>query len=540
MDNNFSAEKFGTDNAACEPEKISLEHLKDVADETLRQQRKGDAVHEEEGDLEEVEPEFSGPDGESPFAAEEDNSDFGSGLDDEDDIEITYEEQADARWFNDEYLLLTEDVDWEEIENDPEQLFTIGNSKVGMDTIIFNLQPARFCPSLEGGFCKIVKPIDGEYKIACYAYQDERQYRTALQLRLRQMRYWDTHSAEEIFLPLATFYATNNGSSLVKKMWKAPNKIPADQRVKGGPKTTPPIMGKKKDSIKLQYIRFNQSGDLKDVADAKKMDKVAKLALEKLNLISYTYTARKDILAKYKFQYVHVQGSGFSAITGINKPTRTKKGVTVYGKSFKAYPSLYNKNHELLDRQPGVLYYEDIMEKKTPEGKDNPHYDLWTPKNTGGWFPCKGDCNPCRACKSDDVKLIACKIHRSFQRIADQWQDVEKVGKGYRVHQKAPVYQGPKGYKKTWSSEMEKEYETSAEIIQAQQDFKNKPKAEQIQIATDELHRLYSLYDVDKDEDSLEDLKKDINRWELKAKKRGIDWHEIKTEYKNIPQRGRK
>ena len=535
----FTTEKFGSDNASCEQRPISLEHLNDIAEMTLKRQRMGDAVHEEEGDMEEVEDKWEQWDTDMETIGDPSSKE---NLEDEypEDFPDTFEEQLDPRWRNDEYVLLKEDVDWESIENDPNQLFTIGNSKVGMDTIIFNLQPARFCPSLENGMCKLIRKIDNEFKVSCYAYQDERQYRTALQLRLRQMRYWDTHSADEIFTQLAAFYATSKGSSLVKKMWKAPDKISAEDRIKGGPKQTPAVMGKKRDSIKLQYIRFNQSGDLKDVHDAKKMDKVAKLALEKLNLVTYTYTARKDILDKYKFQYVHVQGSGFSAITGINKPTRTKKGVTIFGKSFKAYPSIRNKKGKLLERQPGVLYYEDIMENKIPgTERANPHYDRWTPKNTGGWFPCMGDCNPCRGCKSDDIKLIACKIHRSFQKLSTDWQDVEEVGGGYKVHQKFDPYQG-KGYKKIWSPEMEAEYEASAEIIQKQKDFKNLPHAEQIDILTDELHRLYSLYDADMDRDSLDDLKKDINRWELKSAKRGINWRGIKQEYKNIPFRGRK
>ncbi|HUT43856.1 MAG TPA: hypothetical protein VMW95_05925 [Desulfobacterales bacterium] len=53
--NSFAAEKFGTDNASCEQRPISLEHLNDIAEMTLKKQSLGDAVHEEEGDMEEVE-----------------------------------------------------------------------------------------------------------------------------------------------------------------------------------------------------------------------------------------------------------------------------------------------------------------------------------------------------------------------------------------------------------------------------------------------------------------------------------------------------
>jgi hypothetical protein len=546
----FTTEKFGSDNASAQQQPIPLEELADTAERTLEEQRAGQAVHEEEGDMEEVDTEFFGPDGESPFSAEEDGSDLDGGLDDSelaDDFwgeEDVVEEAIDPRWYKEEYLLLSEDVDWGAIENDPNQLFTIGNSKVGMDTIIFNLQPARFCPSLHNGMCTIVKPIDGVYKIACYAYQDERQYRVALQLRLRQMRYWDTHSADEIFSQLESFYHLSKGSSLVKKMWKAPDKIPAKDRVPGGPKLTPAIHGKKKDSIKLQFIRFNQSGDLKNVADAKKMDKIAKLAKEKLNLVTYTYTARKDILDKYKFQNVHIQGSGFSAITGINKPVKTKKGVTIYGKTFKAYPSIYNKKGELLDRQPGVLYYEDIMEKKIPgTDRDNPHYDLWNPKNKGGWFPCKGDCNPCRACKSDDVKLIACKIHRSFQKMSPDWHNVRPVMIGdkeeYRVRQKTKPYIG-RGYNKIWTPGIETEYETNAEILRQELKFRTLPKQEKIDYVTDRLHELYVGFEPDWDEESYEDWKDRSEKMQNKAKKLGIDWQEIKKEYGLYPIKRKK
>lgn len=525
----FTAEKFGSDNASSMQNKeIDLQELAAIAEETLEeQQATNSAVHEESGpedeeDLEEISdyPDYD--------ATRDQDLLVDAGEEDEDDIEPgqTYEESLDYRWFREEYLLLNEAVDWEAIESDPEQLFTIGNSKVGMDTIIFNLQPARFCPSFENGMCQVVKAFDGQFKIACYAYQDERQYKTALQLRIRQMRYWDTHSADEIFEKLADFYHLSKGDALVHKMWKAPDKIP------GTKKKTPAVYGREKDSIKLQFIRFNQSGDLKGVADAKKMDKIAKRAKEELNLITYTYTARKDVLAKYKFQHVHIQGSGFSAITGINRPVKTKKGITIYGKTFKAYPSLFNRKGKLLKREAGVLYYEDIMDKTIADtGKENPHYDLWSPHNKGGWFPCKGDCNRCNACKSDDVKLIACKIHRSHQKISAEWHDVKttKTG-GYRVKPKFDVYQG-KGYGKTWSPEMEAEYEERGNVIQAEKDFRKKPMPEQVAILTKALRDRYEAYDPGMNGDQYDDWKDDLNKWEKKAEKRDIDWRKIKAEY---------
>ena len=320
---NFTSTKFGSDNASCEQDsKMTLRELEILQEDTLERQAAGEAVNEEDGDMEEVEdygPEFpddwydasagldddvqtddygdeqpSNP-GERAYEAQH-KREYGE---DYDGNPVTFEEQVDHRWNNREYFLIDEAVDWESMESDPKQMFTIGNSKVGKDTIIFNLQPARFCPSMENGMCKIVKPIDGRYKIACYAYQDERQYKASLQLRLRQMRFWDTHTAQEIFDKLADFYALSQGDSMTYPVLMAMRKDKKDK------KGHPNIHGKEK-SIKLKYIRFNQSGDLKDKEDAEKMDEVARLAKEELGLVTYTYTARKDILAQYKFKHVHV------------------------------------------------------------------------------------------------------------------------------------------------------------------------------------------------------------------------------------------
>ena len=523
----FLAEKFGTDNAACEQDsttssgkKMTVRQLLDLQEETLAKQRLGnevvldeDELSDEEIDRKELER-FDNRNERLEIENERQRR--------EDRKSDTFEEQLDYRWSNDEYVLLDEAVDFEAIENDSKQLFTIGNSKVGKDTIIFNLQPARFCPAFEKGLCKIVSFFDGQFKIACYAYQDERQYKTALQLRIRQMRFWDTHTAQEIYDKLEEFYILSKGSSMTYATLKAARTKKKDKPAKAA------TMAKTK-STKLKYIRFNQSGDLKDKEDAIKMDEIAQLAQENLGLVSYTYTARRDILKNYSFKHVHVQGSGFSAITSVNEPVHGKKGGEFVGKVFTAFPSIFNKSHKLQKRIPGKIYYEDIFEKKTPDGKINPLHDQYSLSNPSGWYACPGDCNSCVACKSDKFKHIAVKIHRSFQKINTDWHDVKRTEKGYEIKQKMDVYQrDEKGKPTTWTPEMDKEYENRATVIQKEKDFLKLPKKEQVEILTNELKRLYDLLDDDSDPERRASIKKDINKWQLKAEKRGIDWKQVR------------
>jgi hypothetical protein len=522
----FMSEKFGTDNAACiQNSEKSLKYLEAIQEDTLERQFKhNEVVHDEGDDSEEEEP--------LPDMKEVD----------EFQEEETFEEQVDPRWNKAEYFLIDEDVDWESIESDPENLFTIGNSKVGQDTIIFNLQPARFCPSLEGGFCKIVKPIGGQYKIACYAYQDEVQYRRVLQGHLRQMRFWDTHTAEEIFEKLHEFYINNEGSEMVYPVKMDKKKPKEGEYGKPAVKGHERIYGKEK-SAKLKYIRFNESGDLKDVADAEKMDEVARLAKEKLNLISYTYTARRDILKKHLFKNVHIQGSGFAAITGLNVPKKGKEGGVYVGKVFTALPSIYTRRNKLQKRKPGVLYYEDVMWSHTDENgvpvyqggvKKNPHFNKWSDTNQKGWFACRGDCNDCYACKEEKVHHVAVRVHREYHKIASEWHDVEEAPDKYKVRQKFDPYEREAltGTPLAWSTEMEQEYEESEEILRQEDEFKKKSKEEQSIEITAKLRDIYGEMKKNiNNKEKIEQLKKEVNKWQIKANDRDIDWKKIKKDY---------
>lgn len=576
----FTAEKFGTDNASSEQDsKMSLKQLEDLQEDTLEKQEAGETVHDEdegeESDIEEIE-DYDDDYNESinnKLNRIEDNMNWGDpGPEIHDDVgyvydnnlitrteKPTFEKQVDPRWYNDEYVLLNEEVDWDKIESDPKQLFTVGNSKVGKDTIIFNLQPARFCPSFENGMCKIVKADeDGNFRIACYAYQDERQYKVALQLRLRQMRFWDTHTSQEIYDKMSKFYKLVHGGSMTYATLKARDEETATSPMR-------PAVKAKTKSKKLKYIRFNQSGDLKDVDDAKKMDEVARLAKEGLGLSSYTYTARKDILKEYKFQYVHIQGSGFLAATGLSKSIRNKFGKqhgAFVGKIFQAFPTIRNKSGKLVERvNPNKLYYEDIMYSHldkdgipTKRGgiKRNPRFNKWSHSNEKGWYACRGDCNDCYACKKDEIKHIAVKIHRSFQKVSDKWHDMETTPEGgYKVRQKFDPYEREAltGAPLQWSTEMEDEYENTSELIRKEKEFNALPHKEQVEFLTYKLNELYSLYlDTygpnvnrkemdDEEKTTLDNNKKKIANWEKKAEKRDININDLRKKA-GMPPKG--
>ena len=65
-----------------------------------------------------------------------------------------------------------------------------GNHKIGKDTLIFNMGPAKTCPSKALGLCQL------QDTNKCYAHRAEVQYsKTVLYYRIRQMNLWLAWSA---------------------------------------------------------------------------------------------------------------------------------------------------------------------------------------------------------------------------------------------------------------------------------------------------------------------------------------------------------
>ena len=145
-----------------------------------------------------------------------------------------------------------------------DNIFAIGNKKLGNDTVIFSMGTARDCPSKKLGLCQCPN--------ACYALRDEKQYHhSLLPYRIRQAEFWVTCTAQQFI------------ARLLDKVGKKINKI--------------------------KYFRINESGDFRHQSDVDKLDAIAHKLWVSYGIVTYGYTARKDL--NFKGRAMIMQGSGF-------------------------------------------------------------------------------------------------------------------------------------------------------------------------------------------------------------------------------------
>jgi len=145
--------------------------------------------------------------------------------------------------------------------------YSIGNDKIGTDTIIINMTSATDCISAKLGLCNVV--ANGKMW-DCYAYRPEQFRPACLPYRRRQAEQWETETAETI----------------------------ADQLNKA-------INSTRREHIK--WVRFSEAGDFRNQADVDKMSRLANLLAVPL----YGYTARQDLDFSVKSSNMTVNGSGF-------------------------------------------------------------------------------------------------------------------------------------------------------------------------------------------------------------------------------------
>ena len=129
--------------------------------------------------------------------------------------------------------------------------YSIGNSKIGRDTIIFNMTSATDCPSKKRGQCK--------HCSICYAMKSERQYPQVLPFRRRQAAYWQSVTDYELIKDFAA------------------------------------ALTKHKRTVK--YVRFSEAGD---ITDQECIRKWAMLARSFPTITFYGYTAAKDLKKHFK------------------------------------------------------------------------------------------------------------------------------------------------------------------------------------------------------------------------------------------------
>jgi len=134
----------------------------------------------------------------------------------------------------------------------------LGNNKIGIDTLIFNMSSALDCKSHKLGLCKYnnkVKKVEGKHR--CYAAKMEWNERV-LKYRRNQEELWDTSSVDDIV-------------NLFNKS----------------------ILSAKLLGSTVKYIRLNESGDFKTVEDIEKVNEIAK---QLPHIVIYLYTQRRDLL----------------------------------------------------------------------------------------------------------------------------------------------------------------------------------------------------------------------------------------------------
>lgn len=134
--------------------------------------------------------------------------------------------------------------------------YSVGNTKIGKDTLIINMGSAKECPSKKLGMCKIER---------CYALQAEIQYPNVLPYRMRQENYWLSTDAIDIVEDISYVFSYNG-------------KI------------------RKTD---LRFVRVNESGDFHSRKCLTKLIHIAKMMP---TIVFYTYTHRSDIVDNGTFK----------------------------------------------------------------------------------------------------------------------------------------------------------------------------------------------------------------------------------------------
>lgn len=154
--------------------------------------------------------------------------------------------------------------------------YSIGNMKIGKDTIIINMSSATDCASKELGFCKIGRK--------CYALKAENFRKNCLPYRRAQGLLWNELPASQFIVDILKI-ARNKRSSVIK------------------------------------FVRFSESGDFRTQADVDKMSVIAE-GLKRHGIRVFTYTARQDLCFNGVSDNLVVNGSSFmihNSFTAVQK-----------------------------------------------------------------------------------------------------------------------------------------------------------------------------------------------------------------------------
>ena len=152
---------------------------------------------------------------------------------------------------------------------------SLGNLKIGTDTLILNMGPAIGCPADTLGKCACSD--------VCYAKRAERQYPNVRNYRDKQKKYWLQTAAVDIVNDISYILENKRFRETYSNRLR-----PLKQ--------------------KIQYLRVNESGDFWSQKCVNKLDHIARELKSKYNIITYTYTARDDL--HFELAGFAVKGSG--------------------------------------------------------------------------------------------------------------------------------------------------------------------------------------------------------------------------------------
>lgn len=130
----------------------------------------------------------------------------------------------------------------------------LGNLKIDKNTMIFNMNAATDCPAYKHGYCT----VGG----ICYARKAEKFRPAVLDYRRMQEAIWKSNSQWELAAMFAGF---------------------VEEKAKRG--------------IKIEFFRYNESGDFHDLEDVEKLDTIAQRLRNQFGIMTFGYTACSDLFA---------------------------------------------------------------------------------------------------------------------------------------------------------------------------------------------------------------------------------------------------
>lgn len=162
-------------------------------------------------------------------------------------------------------------VQWALQNITPQLHFTIGNAKLPKTTLIFNLGTWFNCPGRKEGFCELCEE--------CYDKSPEVRFKDRIKGRLEQEIYFRAISAEKIGEQLTRIITTHNNKKRIKH--------------------------------KIDRIRFNEVGELRNQEDLEKIIKISNIVYENTGVKSYIYTHNKDLNFDIQREALTINGSNF-------------------------------------------------------------------------------------------------------------------------------------------------------------------------------------------------------------------------------------